>query len=152
MDALKIYSSALADAFVSGDLDLDSLKSRGQRCLGFSPPWLENLCREIIQNKLPHSTEALAAYIYDFVPLRKSWLYEDIKHYAVYRYFPEQESAPPARYIDPSVARLNTFSDLCDFFEIGENHLSWLSDPWESVSPPFARPVAALLIPVDRQK
>ena len=132
MDTLKIYASALADAFLSGDVDLDSLLSRGHRCLGHSPPWLEPLCKVIVKNNLAQQTELLIDYIYHYKSLRSAWLRNDFKHAIAYYYLPETKAKAPAYFVDQSVERLSTVAELCNFLDIDESHLLWLSDPWGS--------------------
>ena len=132
MDALKSYATALTDAFLCGEADLSSLITRGQRCLGYLPEWLEKLCREIIQKNLLRDKQALANHIHNFEPLRNAWYYHDIPRTAAYYYLPQPKPNPPAPFVDPSIARLNTLNDLCEFLEIDESRLLWLSDPWGS--------------------
>ncbi len=100
--------------------------------MGISPPWLENLCREIIQNNLLFSSDAVVDYIYNYKPLRNAWSINTIKRRIAFYYFPEQKLSSPAHFVDQSISRLNSLKDLCDFLEVDENHLLWLSDPWGS--------------------
>lgn len=132
MNAFKIYCSALADAFLAGDSDLNALKSRGQRCLGSTPAWLENLCQGIIQHNLLHDTDTLTDYICHYEPLRNAWFADTLPRRIAYYFFPTPQPTQPAPFVDQSIIRLATFNDLCEFFQLDENHLLWLSDPWGS--------------------
>jgi len=130
MDVLKIYASALADALLSGDVDLDSLKSRANRCLGYSPPWLNNLCKAVARNNLTQQPDSLIDYIYHYKPLRSSWLRSDFKHAIAFYYLPEIQTKPRAHFIDQSIETIASLDELCNFLGMDKSHLLWLSDPW----------------------
>lgn len=132
MDALKTYAKALADAFLYDDPDRRTLKARGRHCLGYAPDWLNKLCKDVAQRNLLDSPQELVAYIYNYGPLVEDWRNNRIKRFAVYYYLPQQKPDSPAPFVDNSLANLSSLDDLCNFLEIDESRLHWLSDPWGS--------------------
>jgi RNA-directed DNA polymerase len=129
----------LADTFLAGRADFESLMQGAQWVFGRKWPWMSGLCKLLIKRTGEHfhefSREELTALITSYKAYAVAWEAEPPPHVLRYCLTPAPAHARPDWVRALALPALGSVADLATWLNITPNELDWFAGKWRNDLP-----------------